>query len=178
MTRNLIAISDQHCGSQLGLCPPDGVRLDEGGVYKPVRIEIDPCINRLKYFYDGLLIWETTSSGHAPTMIRAIFQMDNRIGDWDVDDYVVTRGAACPAGTCGDSLIQYPEVCDTDGSFECPTGFCRPLGDPNECTCMPIGACCDTIAHTCTENVLESACLGDLTPLTRCPCAECDGQSQ
>lgn len=30
-----IVIADTHCGSQLGLCPPKGVRLDEGGKYMP-----------------------------------------------------------------------------------------------------------------------------------------------
>ena len=32
---NIVAISDIHCGCQLGLCPPEGVKLDEGGTYKP-----------------------------------------------------------------------------------------------------------------------------------------------
>jgi len=30
-----LAIADLHVGCQLGLCPPKGVRLDEGGTYKP-----------------------------------------------------------------------------------------------------------------------------------------------
>lgn len=33
MTRNLIIVSDTHLGCQLGLCPPDPVRLDNGGTY-------------------------------------------------------------------------------------------------------------------------------------------------
>lgn len=31
--RNLIVISDTHCGCRLGLCPPGGVPLDDGGTY-------------------------------------------------------------------------------------------------------------------------------------------------
>jgi len=31
----LVVISDTHCGCQLGLCPSKGIRLDEGGFYKP-----------------------------------------------------------------------------------------------------------------------------------------------
>lgn len=33
--RNLIIVSDLHCGCQLGLCPPSGVRFDEDGKYHP-----------------------------------------------------------------------------------------------------------------------------------------------
>lgn len=36
---NLVVISDLHCGCQLGLCPPDGVSLDEGGAYHPSRLQ-------------------------------------------------------------------------------------------------------------------------------------------
>lgn len=35
MTNNVVVISDLHCGCQLGLCPPNGVTLDEGGTYQP-----------------------------------------------------------------------------------------------------------------------------------------------
>lgn len=31
--RNLIVISDTHCGCRLGLCPPDPIPLDDGGSY-------------------------------------------------------------------------------------------------------------------------------------------------
>lgn len=32
---NLVVVSDTHCGCQLGLCPPEGARLDNGGTYQP-----------------------------------------------------------------------------------------------------------------------------------------------
>ena len=35
----LIVVSDQHCGSELGLCPAEGIRLDEGGHYKPSKLQ-------------------------------------------------------------------------------------------------------------------------------------------
>jgi len=35
LTRNIIVISDTHCGCKLGLCPPKGTRLDDGGTYRP-----------------------------------------------------------------------------------------------------------------------------------------------
>jgi hypothetical protein len=38
-TKNLVVISDTHIGCQMGLCPPEGVRLDEGGTYEPNKIQ-------------------------------------------------------------------------------------------------------------------------------------------
>lgn len=38
-TNNIIVISDTHCGCRLGLCPPGGLTLDEGGKYKPSKIQ-------------------------------------------------------------------------------------------------------------------------------------------
>lgn len=35
----LVVISDLHCGCQMGLCPPGGVKLDDGGIYKPNAIQ-------------------------------------------------------------------------------------------------------------------------------------------
>lgn len=37
---NLVAISDIHGGCQLGLCPPEGVKLDNGGTYHPSRLQL------------------------------------------------------------------------------------------------------------------------------------------
>lgn len=31
---NIIVISDTHCGCRLGLCPPGGIQLDDGGTYE------------------------------------------------------------------------------------------------------------------------------------------------
>jgi len=35
MKKHLVVVSDQHIGCKLGLCPPRGVRLDDGGRYVP-----------------------------------------------------------------------------------------------------------------------------------------------
>lgn len=32
---SMIVVSDLHCGCQMGLCPPDGIKVDEGGHYSP-----------------------------------------------------------------------------------------------------------------------------------------------
>lgn len=37
--RCIVAISDIHAGCRLGLCPPDGVSLDDGGTYKPSDLQ-------------------------------------------------------------------------------------------------------------------------------------------
>lgn len=37
--KTVIAISDTHFGCRFGLCPPDGVELDGGGVYVPSRFQ-------------------------------------------------------------------------------------------------------------------------------------------
>lgn len=37
--RNVVVISDTHFGCRLGLCPPDGATLDDGGVYMPSRLQ-------------------------------------------------------------------------------------------------------------------------------------------
>ena len=36
---NLIVVSDLHCGCRLGLCPPEGAALDDGGRYMPSRLQ-------------------------------------------------------------------------------------------------------------------------------------------
>jgi len=36
---NIVVVSDLHCGCRLGLCPPTGARLDDGGRYIPSRLQ-------------------------------------------------------------------------------------------------------------------------------------------
>ena len=35
----LIGIADLHCGCQIGLCPPSGAAMDEGGRYRPNKFQ-------------------------------------------------------------------------------------------------------------------------------------------
>lgn len=37
--RNIIVIADTHCNSTIGLCRPDGHRLDDGGTYLPSKFQ-------------------------------------------------------------------------------------------------------------------------------------------
>src|SRR6185295_8990045 len=39
-TRNIVVISDTHCGCRLGLCWPQGSKLDDGGLYAPSRLQL------------------------------------------------------------------------------------------------------------------------------------------
>lgn len=36
---NIVVVSDTHCGCRLGLCPRDGVSLDDGGMYQPSKFQ-------------------------------------------------------------------------------------------------------------------------------------------
>ena len=38
-TRNLIIVSDTHCGCRVGLCPPDEIVLDGGGTYRASEVQ-------------------------------------------------------------------------------------------------------------------------------------------
>lgn len=38
-TRNLVVISDTHCGDSLALCPPESVHLDDGGTYRSSKFQ-------------------------------------------------------------------------------------------------------------------------------------------
>ncbi len=40
VVRSLVVVSDLHCGCQMGLCPPEGIGLDEGGRYTPNKIQL------------------------------------------------------------------------------------------------------------------------------------------
>ena len=37
---NLVVVSDIHCGCRLGLLHPDGIKLDDGGLYQPSEFQI------------------------------------------------------------------------------------------------------------------------------------------
>lgn len=40
-TRNLVVVSDLHCGCRLGLCPPGPIQLDDGGTYASSSFQRD-----------------------------------------------------------------------------------------------------------------------------------------
>ncbi len=128
-----------------------GVPVALEGVYKNFRIELDPCGNRADYYYDSVLI-HTTALGFAATVSRHAFLTNNGPGSWDVDNFSVVRGAQCPPATCGNDTIEFGETCDGTDDFFCP-GRCA-----EDCTCIPLGTCCDTATATCTEGVIASEC--------------------
>jgi hypothetical protein len=36
---NIVVVSDTHCGCGLAICPPEGVKLDDGGAYMPSKLQ-------------------------------------------------------------------------------------------------------------------------------------------
>jgi len=38
--KNLVVVSDSHCGCRMGLCPAAGIALDEGAFYKPTALQV------------------------------------------------------------------------------------------------------------------------------------------
>lgn len=53
--KNLVVVSDTHCGCGLAICPPSGVQLDDGGTYMPSKLQ------RAIYAY-----WEEFWGEHVP----------------------------------------------------------------------------------------------------------------
>ena len=51
-TNNIVVFSDTHCGCRLGLCPPDGVPLDDGGNYSPSALQL-----KVWGIYEEFRIW-------------------------------------------------------------------------------------------------------------------------
>ncbi len=140
------------------------------GEYKQVEVISDPCRipsypggcgQSLIYKYDGVEIYNYATNGvahacpgHLPATggqgsqmpsverVNWLFLPNSGTAFWDVDNYSISRGAAC-AYDCGDGFVDPPETCEpgipdnTPGG--CQTGHtCFPEGDPNECTCSRI----------------------------------------
>jgi len=123
------------------------------GTYKNFRIEIDPCRDRVDFFYDAVLVY-TTTVFQTPTVSQSIFKSRNGPDSWDIDNFSVVRGAECPPATCGNDVMELGEECDGTDDWKCP-GRC----DGN-CACLPPGACCDFDSITCTDGLLDSDCTG------------------
>lgn len=57
--RTVIAISDTHFGCQFGLCHPDGVALDGGGIYRPNRAQL-----QVARWWDEFWLWAKQHIGN------------------------------------------------------------------------------------------------------------------
>ncbi len=62
MIRNVIVVSDLHCGCRLGLCPDAGIGLDDGGMYVPSDLQ------RIVWGYweEFWGVWVPTVTRHEP----------------------------------------------------------------------------------------------------------------
>jgi hypothetical protein len=115
-----------------------------GGVYDAIRNEMNPCTNTIDYYINDVPVWSQSAgfSGLAQYIERNIFQMNNDVYDWDLDDYVMYRAGECPH-ECGNDIIEATEECDGIEDDYCP-GRCIPLGQVGECTCARDGMDCAT----------------------------------
>jgi len=109
---------------------------DTTGAYGHVNILYDRCAGDvIEYRYNGTLFHSgpMAAAGFSPAVDRCIFDNDNGIGTWDVDNYVVNR-VACPS-ICDGVLVEPGEFCDGDA----PGGGCPPGRCNATCTgCTPI----------------------------------------
>ena len=82
------------------------------GNYHTMRVELNPCTNVIEFWYDEEMIH---SSAFGPSTSRSIqsgyFAASKDESIWDIDDYSVTRGSACPtecpensSETCGEGF--------------------------------------------------------------------------
>lgn len=57
-TNNIVVVSDTHCGCRLGLCPGEGIALDDGGHYRPSRLQ-KKLWGMWREFWDEWVPWAT-----------------------------------------------------------------------------------------------------------------------
>jgi hypothetical protein len=116
------------------------------GVYDTMLVTHDPCNDAACYSYNGgaPICQSAGMSGMIYYVNRAIILHDNKVGDWDFDNYLIERGDVCPT-YCDGVELEAGEECDPPADdSNCP-GRCRPAGDPaGECTCDRVNDTCDT----------------------------------
>jgi hypothetical protein len=113
------------------------------GVYKKVEIDINPCRETgfsQVYKYDGVVIYSHSTAAFVSSVERSnwLFLPNTGTKTWDVDNYIITRGAACLPATCGDGFVDAPETCEPGVAGTCPAGRCIAAGLPGQCTCARI----------------------------------------
>ena len=62
--RNLVVVSDLHCGDRMGLCLPNRVRVDGGGWYVPSRVQ-RKVYGMWRYFWDEWVPHVTEGESYA-----------------------------------------------------------------------------------------------------------------
>lgn len=86
------AFGDTHCGSTIGLCPPTGVELDDGGTYLPSLAQ--------------RWIWDCWVAGWQH--VANIVERERRIANDDVDLGIVCNGDATDGNHHGTTQILSP----------------------------------------------------------------------
>ena len=123
--------------------------------YAHFEVDIDPCSGVVNYTMDNLPIYSHNFDGFSFTVERMLMTHNNGgIATWDLDNYSVVRGEACPT-ECGNLEVEAPEQCE-EGFDECCPGLCIAPGEPGECSCaFPAHSLFD-----CDPEILENGANG------------------
>lgn len=100
------------------------------GFYDNIRTEFNPCTGIVEYYVNDVLLYTGSTVGGTAEIVRAFWSDQNIGGNWDFDNYSVTRHEPCPT-TCGDGNIEVLEECEVGDDACCP-GNC----DLETCLCI------------------------------------------
>jgi len=125
--KNLVVVSDIHAGSKVGLCPPRGVPLLDGGTYKPSRIQ-RKMWKHWRTFWDEWVPGKT--KGEPFSLV-----LNGDLMDWDHH---------------GTSSIFSKSVGD---QLACARAILEPIAEKAERVFLTIG----TIAHSGEQGEAEEA---------------------
>jgi hypothetical protein len=103
--------SDHHTGSTLGLCPPEGVRLDDDGKYVPSKAQL--------WLWDKWLdYWKAVAKirDQYQAELRCVYNGDLSEGDHHGTSQIISRNPE-PASYVSDRVFSVPLDLNPDRSF-------------------------------------------------------------
>lgn len=103
--------SDHHTGSTLGLCPPEGVRLDDDGKYTPSKAQLWLWDNWCKY-------WKAVAQIRTElnAELRCVYNGDLSEGDHHGTSQIISRNPE-PAAYVSDRVFSVPLDLKPERSF-------------------------------------------------------------
>jgi hypothetical protein len=174
---------------------------NDSGIYQ-LNIPINVCVNGPFFISIHWISWSGTAGrvpsplwdSVARPLCHQWVSANNGVTWYDFTDYFVdgetgwvditvngNTNDACTDGfceeeepaVCGNGVVESGEECDPpDPLGLCPDVECYPPLHPEECTCMPYGACC--IGPDCVATTLEADCAGDWYEGETCPIFPCE----
>lgn len=104
-------VSDVHCGSTLAPCPPEGVRLDDEGTYKPSKAQLWlwECWNETWAFVAAL------RAKHKAKLV-CVYNGDSFEGDHHKTSQIISRNPE-PAAYVSDRVFGVPRSLQPDQQF-------------------------------------------------------------